>query len=227
MGGTRPSAHSRYRSRSDHGRGPDCFARRRPLAPLPAQAQSESKTQSKRHHPPLQALFKAAKLEPNVTAISWPKASVRWRSEAKGVPNATEEVSRGRDVVFSPGGWTFCSRLQKADDLWWSYAARYAIHRRVANGTVGIDNEQGRLCDAAPLAGVVDVPFPNHPPRRVAQDHERQPQVPPHRFGRLRRIDRYADNISAGGPDFVIVVAIIRQLAEAEGSPMSAVEEEY
>jgi hypothetical protein len=71
------------------------------------------------------------------------------------------------------------------------------------------------------------VPFPDDAACRVAQDHERQPQVPAHRLGRLGRIDRHRHDISAGGPDFAIAVAVVRQLAEAEGSPMAAVEQEY
>jgi hypothetical protein len=144
-----------------------------------------------------------------------------------GVPNSPEEVSRGRDVAFSPGWRRVRPRLQKSDDFWRNYAARYAVHRCVANSAVGTDDEHGRFCNTAPLAGVVDVPFPNHAACCIAQDHERQPQVPPHRFGGLRRINRHGGKISAGGPDFVIVVAVIRQLAEAEGSPVAAIEEEH
>ena len=152
--------------------------------------------------------------------------SVGRRPVANGVPNSAEEVCRGWDVALSPG-WRRCRRrLQKADDLWRGRAARHAVHRHVADDAVGIDDEHGRLRDAAPLAGVVDAPFPDDAAFRVAQNHERQPQVPPHCLGRLRRIDRHRHNISAAVPDFAVVVAVVRQLTEAEGSPVAAIEEE-
>ena len=82
--------------------------------------------------------------------------------------------------------------LAKADDFWRSYAARHAVHRRVADGAAGIDDEHGRLCDAAPLAGIVNVPLPDHATCRVAQDHEGQGS---------RRSRRTASDVWGGSTD--------------------------
>jgi len=42
-------------------------------------------------------------------------------------------------------------------------------------------------------------------------------------FGYFRRIDRNSDKGRAGGVDFVIMIAKIRQLAEAKRSPGTAI----
>ena len=46
-------------------------------------------------------------------------------------------------------------------------------------------------------------------------------------FGYFRRVDRNSHKGRAGGADFFIMIAEVRQLAEAKGSPRPAIENEH
>ena len=92
---------------------------------------------------------------------------------------------------------------------------------------MAIDDENARLRNAAPLLGVVNIPFTNDSVLRVAQNRERQLQLPAKRFRALRRVDGNSDDLSAKRLNPVVIVTVVRQLAETERSPVAAIEDQH
>jgi len=61
-------------------------------------------------------------------------------------------------------------------------------------------------------------------PLHIRQNWEGQVQFLAHRFGFVGRVNRDRRDARARRANFTVVVAVIRQLAEAEGSPVTAKE---
>src|ERR1035441_5242732 len=91
----------------------------------------------------------------------------------------------------------------------------------------GVNNEDGWLGDAAFLAGVVDAPVPNDATFRIAQNRKRQREVNPQALLFVGCIHRDGHYARARRPDFQVVLSVVRQLAEAERSPITAIEEQH
>jgi hypothetical protein len=97
----------------------------------------------------------------------------------------------------------------------------------VAHGAVTIDDENGWSCDAALFACVVNIPLLHDTAFRVTQDWKWQPQLLAHCFGFFEPVDRDGSDARARRANFAVLLAVIRQLAEAEGSPVPAKEDKH
>ncbi len=144
---------------------------------------------------------------------------------ANDVPNRSHPVRQWRDENSAPNRRRFSGRLQQANDLGRRDPPHNRVHRSVTHDPVLIDNEDCRLSDTAFLACIADIPILDDAPLRIAQNRKRQRKLSTHALGRCRRI--YRDGYYACGrrPDFRVVVSVVRQLAEAERSPIAAIEE--
>src|ERR1035441_8766701 len=91
----------------------------------------------------------------------------------------------------------------------------------------GVNNEDGWLGDAAFLAGVVDAPVPNDATLGIAQNRKRQTEVNPQGLRCVGCIHRDSHYARARRPDFQVALSVVRQLAEAERSPITAIEEQH
>lgn len=127
------------------------------------------------------------------------------------------ELATGRILARVP---------QEGSDFRRGHARGNGVNGRETNEASGIEDENRRFGNAAFLLGVVNVPLLDNATICVAQDAEGQAQFAPHGFGFVGRVDGDRDEICAARTNFLIVVAIIRQLAETEGSPMAPIEKE-
>jgi len=116
---------------------------------------------------------------------------------------------------------------ENANDLSRRHAHGDAVQRYEVRGKVAADDKGGGFRDPSLLACVVDISGFNDLSSRVAQDGERQVHLATQRFGYLWRVHRNSDKGRAGRADFFIMIAEIRQLAEAERSPGTAIEDEH
>ena len=116
--------------------------------------------------------------------------------------------------------------MQPVDNLDGWNARRDRVHRSVTDYLVGINHEDGWFGDAASFSRVVDVPVLDHASFRVAQNWKRQCELGSQGLRCFARIHRNSHQARARRPDFRIVFAIIRQLAEAKRSPIPAIEEQ-
>jgi len=91
---------------------------------------------------------------------------------------------------------------------------------------VSTDDKKGRVGDSSFLARIVDIPGLDDASPRIAQDRKWQGQLLPQCFGSVGSIDGGGDSGSTGRADFVEMLAVIRQLANAERSPTAAVKEQ-
>lgn len=94
----------------------------------------------------------------------------------------------------------------------------------VAYAAVTIDDKDCWLGNSAFLSCVVNIPLLHDAPLRISEDWKWQPQLLAHGFGFCGRVNRDCRDAGARRANFFIVFAVIRQLAEAEGSPVTAKE---
>ena len=94
----------------------------------------------------------------------------------------------------------------------------------IAHPAVAIDDENGRPSDAALFFRVVNVPLLHDAPLRITQDRKWQVQLLAHRFGFPGRVNRDCRDVRTCRANFAVVLTVIRQLAETEGSPVTAKE---
>lgn len=94
----------------------------------------------------------------------------------------------------------------------------------IAHPAVAIDDENGRPSDAALFFRVVNVPLLHDAPLRITQDRKWQVQLLAHRFGFPGRVNRDCRDARTCRANFAVVLTVIRQLAETEGSPVTAKE---
>ena len=93
--------------------------------------------------------------------------------------------------------------------------------------SIASDHEHRRFSDAASLPRIINVPLFHEATFGIAQNWKWEPQFVPQRLGPLRRIDGNGCNLRPSGADLFVVVAVIRQLAKAERSPISAIENQH
>ena len=106
------------------------------------------------------------------------------------------------------------------------YAERNSVGCGVSDHLARVDDEDGRLSNAASLGGVVEIPGLDDSAFGVAQHWKRQREVKTQGFGLGGWVYRDSRYVCAGGLDLRVMVAVVRQLAEAESSPVAAIEEE-
>lgn len=88
------------------------------------------------------------------------------------------------------------------------------------------NNEDRRLRDASFFFRVEDSPFPYDHSLRIAQNHIRQIKLPAHSLGAIGRINGKRSKAGAFFLNFIVEIAIFRQLAETKRSPVPAVKNE-
>lgn len=127
------------------------------------------------------------------------------------------ELATGRILAHVP---------QEGSDFRSGNARGNSVNGRETDEASGIEDENRRFGNAAFLPGIVNVPVLDNATICVAQDGERQMQFAPNGFGFFGRVDGNRDEICAARTNFLIAAAVIRQLAETEGSPMASIEKE-
>jgi hypothetical protein len=100
----------------------------------------------------------------------------------------------------------------------------HAVDRGETHAPLAVEHERGRHGDAPLLERVEQIPVAHHLPLDVAPNWEGHAQRPPQMLGALRLIHRQGGDAISRPQKGVRTVAIIRQLADAEGSPVAAVE---
>lgn len=102
----------------------------------------------------------------------------------------------------------------------------HAIDGREAHASLAVDYERGRDGNAALLPRVEQVPVAHHLPPDIAQNWEWQPHRAPQVLSALWLVHRQGDDAITRPQKIIGPVAIIRQLTDAEGSPVAAVEDQ-
>lgn len=134
-----------------------------------------------------------------------------------------EKIAETRECEFATGR-VFACLPQEGSDFRRGHARGNGVNGRETNEATWIEDENRRFGNAAFLPGIVNVPVLDYTTICVAQDGERQMQFAPHGFRFFGRVDGDRGEICAARTNFLIVVAVIRQLAETEGSPMASIE---
>lgn len=136
-----------------------------------------------------------------------------------------EKIAETRECEFATGR-VFACLPQEGSDFRRGHARGNGVNGRETDEASGIEDENRRFGDAAFLPGIVNVPVLDNATSCVAQDAEGQAQFAPHGFGFFGRVDGDRGEICAARANFLIAAAVIRQLAETEGSPMASIEKE-
>lgn len=155
-------------------------------------------------------------------------AAGRAEAEADAIAEGAEEADEAGDDAFAAGlgGHGLNGSKQEIDDGGGRDARGGAVNGLEADAAIAINDENGRLGDAALFGFVEDAPFADDAALRIAEDREGQAQLPADTIGKPRRIHGDGDQISAGLANLRVEVAILRQLAEAEGSPETTIEKQ-
>ncbi len=106
-------------------------------------------------------------------------------------------------------------------------SAADVLEASVTNFAIAIDYERRGKRNSAFLRPVEQAPALDHFTARIAQNRKGKLELAGDRFGTGAIIDRERDDFGAGIAQLRVTVSIIRQLAEAERSPMAAVEDQY
>lgn len=77
------------------------------------------------------------------------------------------------------------------------------------------------------FAPVENIPLLHGEAIGVTQNRERESKLAAKAFRLLGAIDGDCDDIGSGGANLIVVIAIVRQLAEAKWSPVPAIKEEH
>jgi hypothetical protein len=141
------------------------------------------------------------------------------------VANRAKPLVPSGDVNSASNRLWFSHGLQYADHFRCRYTSGHGVHGTVPHRALRIHEKDRRLGDAALLPWVVEIPGFDDAPLRIAQNRERQGQLEPQCLRLFRCIHRDRDEARPRRTDFLVVLAVVHQLAEAEGSPMAAIEE--
>ena len=117
------------------------------------------------------------------------------------------------------------STAENANDFARRNPCRDVIYFGILDGPIAIDDEYYRLGNATLLLGIINTPILDHPPLGIAQNGKGQPQLAADCFGFDWRIDAHGHNVGPGRADFLVMIAVIRQLAKTEWSPIAAIED--
>lgn len=148
-------------------------------------------------------------------------------AEVNRIAHRAEKIARPRDHSPAMRWQSGCFSSEQAHDLRSRDARSNFIHRNAADHAPGIQNEHRRFRDAAFFARVVDAPLAHHLPLRVAQNCKRQSQPIAHRLRFFRGVHRNGDQLCARRANRRILLAIVRQLAEAERSPVATIKKQH
>jgi hypothetical protein len=124
------------------------------------------------------------------------------------------------------GGRRLAGGLKNAQDVGSGDTCDGGINGSVEDCSIATEDEDGRYGDPTLFAGIVDAPLLDHAFAGVAENREGQAKVVAQGCRLGGRIDGNGNYVRAGRADFIVVCGIVRQLAEAEGSPIAAVKEE-
>ncbi len=116
---------------------------------------------------------------------------------------------------------------QKAGNVRRRNARHMLIGRVKAKAKVTLHHEHGGLGDAASFTRIENAPCFDHLAPSIREDGERKAQLAPYRRGLLRRVHGNGGDRGSGALEAGEVVAVLRQLAEAKGSPMPAIKNQY
>jgi hypothetical protein len=156
-----------------------------------------------------------------------PYRGMSLRLPLNAIPNRAYPIGKQRDVKSASNRLRFSGILYQGNNLGRWHAPHNRVHRSVTYHLAGVNNEDGWLGDAAFLAGVVDAPVPNDATFSIAQNRKRQREVNPQGLRFVGCIHRDSHYARARRPDFQVVLSVVRQLAEAERSPITAIEEQH
>ena len=148
-------------------------------------------------------------------------------AQSKGASYGDEERCRPWHDALAGGDSDLTSLAQQTQDLRSRDARRDLVHGNKAHCQVGAENENRRLGNASLFAGIVDTPLPHHAAPAVRQNKERKSPFAPHPLGFLRRVHGNRHQVRARGAQRFVGIAVFRQLAEAEGSPVPPIEEQH
>ena len=95
---------------------------------------------------------------------------------------------------------------------------------RAEHAQAGTEQENSRGRDATPLFWIEEVPLTYHAPFGIAQDWELKAVSQADGFAAVRRVHGQRGQPNANGLECVVVFGKLRQLAKAEWSPASAIE---
>jgi hypothetical protein len=116
--------------------------------------------------------------------------------------------------------------LQQGNNFGRRHTSYYGVYRCVTYCMAGVDNEDGWLGDPAFHSWIVNAPVLNDSTFCIAQNWKRQREICTQGFRFGGCIHRNSYDARARGLDFQVVLPIVRQLAEAESSPIAAIEEQ-
>lgn len=148
-------------------------------------------------------------------------------SMPKAVANRAKPLGWSGDIDFSLSRTIPSGRLQHADDFRSWHARGNGIHRAVAHCAIAVNDKDCRFGNPTLVPRIIDIPLLYHAPFCITQNRKRQVQLKAQLFRFFRRIHRNGHDTGPGGVEFMIMPAVIRQLAETERSPMSAIEEQH
>ena len=102
----------------------------------------------------------------------------------------------------------------------------HVLHQCKPDLALAVDEEGRRNRDTAFFVRVEHAPFDDRRAVAIGEQRKRNRQILAHPGRPLGRIDRNCHNLGAGLAEVMVDLRIIRQLAEAEWSPMSSIEED-
>ncbi len=141
------------------------------------------------------------------------------------IANSAEEACWPRNQSLAIAARARTPLRQATQNLVARNARSDLIHRGKLHRAVGRQNKYSRLGNATLFVRTIDTPLPHHAASRVRQNGKRKPQVPPYGLGFLGSIYGNGHHVRARSTQFWVKVAIFRQLAETERSPVPAVEQ--
>jgi hypothetical protein len=144
---------------------------------------------------------------------------------AQGIANREDDVREAGEISFASGRGRLARGLQNTHDVRRGNAGEGGVNGSVQNTAVLAEDEDRREGDAAFFSWIEDAPVLDHLLVGIAENVERQTKIVTQRGGLQGRIDGNGNQVRAGGANFIVVRRVIRQLAEAEGSPIAAEKE--
>jgi hypothetical protein len=157
-----------------------------------------------------------------------------WRPDKHlDAADCLQEIGKMRDdraIVRGIGGsGGSCSarlrteRGQRGEQIRSTDARDYRSGGSEKNLEIPAENKQSGNSDAAFFLPVIEIPFAHNLVFHIAKDRERNRIAAAHFFAAGGRVHRQRDQIRARDPEFLRVFAELRQLAETERSPVSAI----
>jgi hypothetical protein len=146
---------------------------------------------------------------------------------AQVAANRSNPVGDARYAKLATNLLTFRRQPKHAHQLRSRHPDGDSVDCRITYSAVMRDKKDRGFGDTASLAWVQDAPSPDKPPFCVAKNWKRQVELPPDGFGFCRFIDRDGRYACAGSVESVVIIAVLRQLAEAERSSVATVEQQH